>query len=155
MGYLGDTDGQFCLGIHIHIWKFPEIVVPPVIIHFNRTFHEINHPAIGGNGVPPWMETSTLHSHTVGASKHLPPFQRLSSGPCWCRLFGDQCHVHRGCGPHVPEGWKSARNQVETNGRLPATGISLVWRCFEYIHFDIMVINHFLNLSNMNLLGPQ
>ena len=34
------------------IWRFPEIGVPPVIIHFNRIFH--NHPF----GVPLCMETT-------------------------------------------------------------------------------------------------
>ena len=33
------------------IWKFPQIEVPPVIIHFHGIFPNKNHPAIG---VPPW-----------------------------------------------------------------------------------------------------
>ena len=35
------------------IWRFPKVGVPPVIIQFCRTFHEINHPF----GVPQVMET--------------------------------------------------------------------------------------------------
>jgi len=31
-------------------WRFPEMGVPPVLIHFNRTFQKINHPF----GVPPF-----------------------------------------------------------------------------------------------------
>ena len=34
---------------------------PPVIIHFSRIFHEINHPAIG---VPPWKPPFVLHRLT-------------------------------------------------------------------------------------------
>ena len=29
------------------VWGFPEIGVPPVLIHFSGIFHEINHPAMG------------------------------------------------------------------------------------------------------------
>ena len=39
----------------VKIWRFPEIGVPPVLIHFNGIFHEINHPAMGvphGHGNP-------------------------------------------------------------------------------------------------------
>ena len=39
------------LHVYIYIWGFPEIGVPPVLIHFNGIVHEINHPAIG---VPPF-----------------------------------------------------------------------------------------------------
>ena len=34
------------------IWAFPEMGVPPVIIHFNGIFPNKNHPTIG---VPPWL----------------------------------------------------------------------------------------------------
>ena len=47
----------------IRIWGFPKIGVPPVIIHFNGSFHEINHPAIG---VPPFLETP----HIPTKSRH-------------------------------------------------------------------------------------
>ena len=40
------------------IRRFPEIGVPPVIIHFNGFFHEIDHLAIGE---PPWL-WKTLYS---------------------------------------------------------------------------------------------
>ena len=36
------------------IWRFPDMGVPPVIIHVHKIFHILNHPAIG---VPPFMET--------------------------------------------------------------------------------------------------
>ena len=36
------------------IWGFPNIGVPPVLIHFSRVFHEINHPAIGGTPMTSW-----------------------------------------------------------------------------------------------------
>ena len=29
------------------LWRFPEMAVPPFIIHFSRIFHKINPPAIG------------------------------------------------------------------------------------------------------------
>jgi hypothetical protein len=35
------------------IWRFPEMGVPPVLIHFISGFSIINHPAIG---IPPFME---------------------------------------------------------------------------------------------------
>ena len=35
--------------IWLFIWGFPEMVVPPVIIHFRLEFSLINHPAIGGS----------------------------------------------------------------------------------------------------------
>ena len=38
-------------GKHVLQWRFPEMGVPPVLIHFHRIFHEINHPTIG---VPPF-----------------------------------------------------------------------------------------------------
>ena len=33
-------------GLQIYIWRFPEIGVPSVIIHFDAIFHEINHPFV-------------------------------------------------------------------------------------------------------------
>ena len=39
-------------------WRFPEIGVPLVIIHFNWIFHERNHPAIGDSPCmepPSWL----------------------------------------------------------------------------------------------------
>ena len=40
----------------IHIWRFPKMGVPPVIIHLNRTSHY--RPSFFGT--PPFMETSIL-----------------------------------------------------------------------------------------------
>ena len=39
-------------------WKFPEIRVPPAIIHFTGIFHEINHPMLAW-GTPMTMETNS------------------------------------------------------------------------------------------------
>ena len=102
------------------------------------------------------------HIHSVRGSFQTSPFQGLlSSGPCWCGLFGDQCYVHRGRGPHVLEGRYflrgMMRNQVEKNGRLPATGmISLVLSIYDiYIYTYILdIICCYKSISNMNLLGP-
>ena len=33
------------------IWRFPEMGVPPFIIHVHRNFHILNHPAIGGTTI--------------------------------------------------------------------------------------------------------
>ena len=35
----------------MYIWRFPEIGVPPVIIHFYMGFSLINHPAMGGTPI--------------------------------------------------------------------------------------------------------
>ena len=75
-----------------------------------------------------------LHIHRVRGSFQTSPFQGLlSSGPCWCGLFGDQCHVHRGRGPHVLEGGYFLRGMMRN--------ILDIICCYK-------------STSNMNLLGP-
>ena len=59
---------------HPHIWRFPEIGLPPVIhleIFMDGIFHELNHPSIQLLGVPPhvWKAADPLFPST------LPPFQ--------------------------------------------------------------------------------
>ena len=45
------------------IWRFPEIGLPHFIINFHGIFHEANHPA--SLGVPPWLWTPPICSHTL------------------------------------------------------------------------------------------
>ena len=52
--------------IFIPNWRFPEMRVPPVIIHFHGIFHEINHPASWGTPMTSWKplnQQTTCHFH--------------------------------------------------------------------------------------------
>ena len=54
--------------IYQQIWRFPEMGIPPVIIHFNRIFYEINHPAMESSRAPPyvtWGHRSNGSTHSA------------------------------------------------------------------------------------------
>ena len=54
-----DHDLRRCSNGNMFVkWWFPKIGIPPVIIHFSRIFHEINHPLWGN---PKNWETSIFH----------------------------------------------------------------------------------------------
>ena len=65
---IGNTNQLWSMVLRHQLWtihqpaitnrRFPEIGVPPGIIHFSTIFHEMNHPAIG---VPPWLWKPLAH----------------------------------------------------------------------------------------------
>ena len=79
------------VGIYIwSIWWCPEIGVPPVIIHFSRIVHEINHPAIG---VPPWLwkPPYTHTSYTLMDCKNQRIDKRRGLGIRWQVVMWTEC----------------------------------------------------------------
>ena len=69
-----------------HLWCFPEIGLPPVIIHFRWGFSTINHPAMG---VPPFVEPPHLVPAISSRNKNPKDGQRSSAR--W--LKGQGLHV--------------------------------------------------------------
>lgn len=85
-----------------YIWMFPKIGVTPKSSHFNRFFHEINHPCWGIYSyfwrqnllypcppfcITPWpfgtkkLPFQVVHLNIFTPTKSLPPFEHCKKGP--------------------------------------------------------------------------
>ena len=82
---------KYC--IYIYIWRFPKIRVPPVLIHFNGIFHDINHPAIWGTP----METLT------SPGEDAPPYDDPPAPGSW-HVAGPGVAGSRTSSPRPPDG---------------------------------------------------
>ena len=95
-------------------WRFPEMGVPLnyPLFHFNRMFHEINHPAMGVSPLmepPKYPQMDLYHCLFVAVwwsqwyqwSQNVPNHPWQNNGPIMC----PECQQEVAC-KHSPQRWR-------------------------------------------------